>query len=138
MIELINLLDFVLSQFCSFVFLSSDPSFVIQWLFLLQEILIMLLSVFPLTFCQAQTGMLFFIVQLINILSGWLFHDYFYWDGLHDHLWHDSWQDIFELSASAAVTKFYNWMKFMYISVIINMWCCHSSKKSHFLFVRTE
>ena len=48
-------------------FLSSSI-FYLQWLSLHGEVLIMLLSQFPLTLCQVPKGMLQFIVQLMTIL----------------------------------------------------------------------
>ena len=33
------------------------------------------------------------------------------WDGLHDHLRDVPWEDIFKLSASAAVSDFYEWVQ---------------------------
>ena len=40
------------------------------------------------------------------------------WNGLHDHLKHVPWKDVFKLSASAA-TKFYQWVQ-VGIDVYIN------------------
>ena len=42
--------------------------FLLWWLFLDQEILIMLLSLFPITFCQTQNKMPSFIIYLVTIL----------------------------------------------------------------------
>ena len=44
------------------------PLFVLQWLSLYWEILIMFLSEFPLTFRQNQNGMPCFIAKLLTIL----------------------------------------------------------------------
>ena len=33
------------------------------------------------------------------------------WDGLHDHLRNVPWNDIFKLGASAAASKFYEWVQ---------------------------
>ena len=33
------------------------------------------------------------------------------WDGLRDHLSHVPWEDIFKLSASAAISKFCEWLQ---------------------------
>ena len=72
--------------------------FVLQWLFLHWEILIMLLSQFPLTF------------QLIHnrMPRHHIAYDYSHadWDGLHDHLRDVPWEDIFKLGASAAASEF--------------------------------
>ena len=68
------------------------------------EILIILLSQFPLTSHQIHNGM----SQFYRIA-----YDYFHddWDGLLDHLRGVSWEDIFKLSASAAVSEFYEWVQ---------------------------
>ena len=66
--------------------------FVLQWLSLLWQILLMLLSQFPLT----------------------IFHyDYSRadWDGLHDHLRNVPWGDIFKFCASAAASEFCEWIQ---------------------------
>ena len=54
------------------------------------------------------------------------------WDGLCDHLRDVSWEDIFKLSASAAVTEFCEWTQVgidIYISLIVsirsNLTCLH-------------
>ena len=33
------------------------------------------------------------------------------WDGLHDHLRDDSWENIFKVSASAAASEFSEWVQ---------------------------
>ena len=35
-----------------------------------------------------------------------------YWDGLHNHLRDFSWEDIFKLGASAAASKYSEWVQF--------------------------
>ena len=78
--------------------------FVLQWLFLHWEILIMLLPRFPLIFRQIYNEMP-------------LFHSTAYdyscpnWDGLRDHLRGVPWEDIFKLSASAAAIEFCEWLQ---------------------------
>ena len=62
---------------------------VLQWLSLQLEILIMLLSQFPLTFCQTQD------------------HSQADWDGLQDHLRDVPWEDTFKFSAFAPASEFY-------------------------------
>ena len=68
--------------------------FVLQWLFLHYEILIMLLFQFPLTFHRVA-------------------YDYSRsdWDGLCDHLRDAPWEDIFKLGASAAAREFCEWVQ---------------------------
>ena len=78
--------------------------FVLQWLSLHWEILIMSLSQFPLTFQSTKNrGILFHRVA----------YDYSHadWDGLHDHLRHVPWEDIFKLSVSAAASEFCEWVQ---------------------------
>ena len=74
--------------------------FVLQWLSLLWEILIMLLSQFPLTFQLIHSKMPHFIT--------YDFYDFSCadWDGLCDHLRDVPWEDIFKLGASAAASEF--------------------------------
>ena len=66
--------------------------FVLKWLWLHREILIMLWSQFPLTSHHIQWDVPFHCIA----------YDYFRadWDGLHDHL--RDVEDIFKISASAA------------------------------------
>ena len=72
--------------------------FVLQWFSLHWEILIMLLS-------QFQKGMdaSFYCIA----------HDYYRadWDGIRDHLRDDPWDDVFKFSASAAASKFCEWVQ---------------------------
>ena len=86
--------------------------FVLQWLSLHWEILIMLLSQFP-TF------------QLIHIHIHCIASDYSHadWDGLCDHLRDVPWEDIFKLGASAAASEFCEWVQvgLMYRSLIENI-----------------
>ena len=70
--------------------------FVQQLLSLHWEILIMLLSKFPLTFRQVHNRMPCFIVL---------------WDGLCDYLRNVPWEDIFKLGASAAASEFCEWVQ---------------------------
>ena len=71
---------------------------VLQWLSLHWEILIMLLSQFPLTFHHSQ----------LDAPFHWIAYDYSCadWDGLHDHLRDVPWENIFKLSASVAASEF--------------------------------
>ena len=71
--------------------------FVLQWLSLHGEILIMLLSQFHLLSNKLKTG--------CPISS----HAYSHanWDGLCDHLRDVPWQDIFKRNASAAASEFF-------------------------------
>ena len=64
--------------------------FVLQWLFLHWEILVMLLSQFPVTFHKNLEG---------DVLFHCIAYDYSHadWDGLHDHLRDASWENIFKL-----------------------------------------
>ena len=71
--------------------------FVLQWLSLHLEILIMLLSQFPLTFHQIHKGMPRFIA------CDYSFAD---WDGLPDPLRDVPWDDNFKLGSSAAASEF--------------------------------
>ena len=68
--------------------------FVLQWLSLHWEILIMLLSQFPLTSHQNQNGMPCFILRLMTTCADW--------DSLHDQLRDVPWEDLFKLSATAS------------------------------------
>ena len=45
------------------------------------------------------------------------------WDGLRDHLRDVPWEDIFDLSASAAASEFCEWVQvgIMYITIIVNI-----------------
>ena len=71
--------------------------FALQWLSLHWEILIVLLSQFPLTFHQTQNRMPHFITYDYSCAD---------WDSLHNHFRGVSWEDIFELRASAAASEF--------------------------------
>ena len=72
-------------------------AFFLQWLSLHWEILIMFLSQFPLTFHQINNGMPRDRIAYDNSRADW--------DGLRDHLRDVSWEDIFKLGASAAVSE---------------------------------
>ena len=91
--------------------------FVLQWLSLHWEILVMLLPQFPLTF------------QLINNrISHRIADDY----GLCNQLRDVPWEDIFKLGASAAASEFCVWVQVgieaSFISMVFNCLCfCHSS-----------
>ena len=63
----------------------------------------MLLSQFPLTFQLIHNNALFHRIA----------YDYSHadWDGLCDHLRDVPWEDIFKLSASAAVSEFCEWVQ---------------------------
>ena len=80
------------------LFLSSNASIFLQWLSLHWEVLIMLLSHFPLNFHQIYNRMPYFIKILMIILTDW--------DSLCDHLGDAPWEDIFKLSAPAAAKEF--------------------------------
>ena len=45
------------------------------------------------------------------------------WDGLRDHLRDVPWEDVFNLSASAAASEFCDWLRLelMYISLIVSI-----------------
>ena len=76
--------------------------FVLQWLFLHWQILIILLSQFPLTFkSNSQQDAPFHCIA----------YDYScaVWDSLRDHLIDVPWEDILKLSAFAAATEFCGW-----------------------------
>ena len=64
--QMVNLSNLVLN--CGSQSAALSDSFVLQWLSLQWEILIMLLSQFPLTFQQIHNGMLRFIALLVTIL----------------------------------------------------------------------
>ena len=80
------------------------PVFVLQWLSLYWEALIMLLSQFPLTFLSnSQRDAPFHRIA----------YDYSCADlyGLGDHLRDVPWEDIFKLGASAAASEFCEWVQ---------------------------
>ena len=79
--------------------------FVLQWLSLHWEILIMLLCQFPLTFYQICNGMPGFIACIT--------FDYSHadWDRLRDHLRDVPLEDIFKISASTAASEFSEWVQ---------------------------
>ena len=74
--------------------------FVLQWISLHWEILIMLLSQFPLTFHH--------IPSQLDAPSHCISYDYSRadWDGFGDHLRDVLWEVIFKLSAFAVASKF--------------------------------
>ena len=85
-------------------FLSLTQVFVLQWLSLHWELLIMLLSQVPLTFTMET-------LPSNSQWDAWLHcivYDYSCadWDGLHDHLRDNPWEDIFKLGASAVASIF--------------------------------
>ena len=76
--------------------------FFLQWISLHWEIPIMLLSQFPLIFRHTEIRM-----------------PHADWDGVYDRLRDFLWVDIFELSASAAASKFCgSRLELMYVSLI--------------------
>ena len=77
--------------------------FVLRWLSLHWEIVIMLLSQFPLTFHQIHNWMPFHRIA----------YDYSHadWHGFRDHLRDVPWEDIFKLSAYAAASEFCEWLQ---------------------------
>ena len=84
---------------CSFGFLSFlKLVFVLQWLSLHWEILIILLCHFPLTFHQFYNRMSCFITYIA--------YDYSQadWDDFCNHLKDAPWEDIFKLGSSAAAS----------------------------------
>ena len=81
--------------------------FVLQWISLHLEILITLLSQFPLTFHRIA----------YDIAYDYSCAD---WDGLRDHLRDVSWEDIFKPSASAAASELCEW-----VHVGIDVYICH-------------
>ena len=94
--SLIVMLTFLL---CWIYFYLLTLLFVIQWLSIHWEILIMLFSQSPLTFCQTQKQ---------DTPFHCMAYDYSHtdWDGLLDYLRDVRWEDIFKLSASAAASEF--------------------------------
>ena len=62
----------------------------------------MLLSRFPLTFHQIYNG---------DAPVHWIAYFCSDWGSLHDHLRDVSWEDVFRLSASAAVSEFCKWVQ---------------------------
>ena len=86
--------------FCIYLILLTLVFF-LQWLSLVQEILIMLLCQFPLTFHHIHNRMPLIV------------YDYFCvgWDGLCDHLRDIAWEDIFKFNASAAAGEFFEWVQ---------------------------
>ena len=81
-------------------FLSLTQVFVLQWLSLHWELLIMLLSQVPLTFTMET-------LPSNSQWDAWLHcivYDYSCadWDGLHDHLRDNPWEDIFKLASAVA------------------------------------
>ena len=87
--------------------------FVLQWLSLFWEILVMLLSQFPLNFHHVHNGIPVFMAlpMTILVLIGTLL----------DHLRDAPWKDIFKLSASSAASEFYEWVQ-VGIDVYIPHW----------------
>ena len=78
--------------------------FVLQWLCLDWEILIMFLSQFPLTFQYIQNRMPCITAYFMTILV-------LIGDGLHDHLRDVPWDNVFKLSASTAASEFCEWVQ---------------------------
>ena len=72
--------------------------FVLQWLSLHWEILIMLLSRFPLTLSNSKWDAPFHCIVYDYSVADW--------DGLCDHFRGFPWEDIFKLSASDAASDF--------------------------------
>ena len=79
--------------------------FVLQWLSLHWEILIMLLCQFPLTFYQTYNGMPGFIACITFDFS------HADWDRLRDHLRDVPLEDIFKIGASTAASEFSEWVQ---------------------------
>ena len=50
------------------------------------------------------------------------------WDGLHDHLRDVPWEDIFKLGASAAASKFYEWIQ---VGIYVITPLCKYQAKPH-------
>ena len=77
--------------------------FVLQWLFLHWEILIMLLSQLSDFPSNYQRDTLFYHLTYEYSCADW--------DGLHDHLRDVPWEDIFKVGASAAASEFCEWVQ---------------------------
>ena len=88
--------------------------FVLQWLTLQWEILIMLLSQFPMTCLQTQKGMSLFYRIAYGYSCGGL-------DGLLDHLRNLPWEDILVLLLLLLNFVIGSSFKLMYISLIVNI-----------------
>ena len=86
-------------------FLSLTQVFILQWLSLHWELLIMLLFQVPLTFAMKT-------LPSYSQWDAWLLQCIAYdyscadWDGLHDHLRDIPWEDIYKLGASAVASIF--------------------------------
>ena len=117
--------------------------FVIQWLSLHYEILILLLSQFPLIFLQLQEGMPYFIAQLIVILVLIVTVFVTIWEIFHEMI---SLNSVLLLLVLNFVSG--SRLKLMCMFVIVNIkgttlmvfsyFCCyHSSQKSLLSFVPT-
>ena len=85
--------------FCIYLFLLMLV-FVLPWLSLHWEILIMLLSQYLLTFHYIQNRIPHFVASLMTI------HSRADWDCLCNHLRDVPWEDIFKLVASVAASEF--------------------------------
>ena len=85
--------------FCIYLFLLMLV-FVLPWLSLHWEILIMLLSQYLLTFHYIQNRIPHFVTSLMTI------HSRADWDCLCNHLRDVPWEDIFKLVASVAASEF--------------------------------
>ena len=89
--------------------------FLLQWLSLHWEILIMLLSQFPLTFHHIHNKIPCFITMLMIILV--LISTVF----IYDHLRDGPWENIFKLSAAIGITlvdvlqNCLNWFHFLFV-----------------------
>ena len=88
--------------------------FVLQWLTLHLEILIMLLSQFPMTCLQTQKGMSLFYRIAYGYSCGGL-------DGLLDHLSNLPWEDILVPQLLLLNFVIGSSFKLMYISLIVNI-----------------
>ena len=89
--------------------ISSDSSFVLQWLSLHWETLIIFLVSVSIDFSShSQQDALFHRNAYDCSRTA---YDYADWDGLCDHLRDVTWEDIFRLSASTAASEFYEWVQ---------------------------
>ena len=99
--------------------------FVLQWLFLHWEILIMLLSQPPLTFHQIHNRTPHFTAQLMTIFD---------WDGFHDHLRDVTSKDMLLLLLLVNFVSVFM-LDLMYISLIENIRSCHTHLHAFWLLV---
>ena len=101
-LETYNFLSLIVLLFWIYLFLLTLV-FVLHWLFLHWEILLMLLSQFPLNFYLKLKGDApFYFTPVDSSCADW--------DGLRDHLKNSPREYIFKQDASAAGTEFCAWV----------------------------